>query len=105
MRHAVKIAGALAGIAVLAGVALLLFLGSDSKKPAAEAELRQAEQALEAAAPEARKVVPAMVEENVNLLAGAKKQLAQGDYAGALTSARLLKRRVDELLRATAERK
>ena len=98
-----KLAAAAGALVLLAGVALLLFLGSDSKKPAAEAALREAEQAVNAAAPEARKYVPAMVQENLDVLAEAKKQLQRGDYKAALASAVQLKSRADEMVRATAE--
>ncbi len=101
--HVGKVAAAAAALAVLVAVALLLLLGSDSKKPAAEKALREAEVAITAAAPEARRYVPAMVQENMNVLAEAKKQLARGDYKAALASAEALKARADELVRATAE--
>lgn len=104
-RHVGKIAGALAGIAVLAVVGLLLYAGSDSKKPAAEAALREAEQAVAAVVPESRPYVPAMVDDTLTILAGAKKQLAQGEYKAVLASAEQLKLRADEMRRATAERK
>ena len=105
-RKMIRSLGAAAGgVVVLALVGAVLFLGSDSKKPAAEVALREAEQAIAAAAPEASKYVPAMVQENLNVLAEAKKQLARGDYKAALASAVQLKARADELVRATAERK
>lgn len=75
-----------------------------SKAPA-EAAVKAAEQAVDAARPVAEKFVPDQVKSLSDALADAKDKFGKGDYAGALAAAKDLPARANEVVAAAKAKK
>jgi hypothetical protein len=91
-------------LALLALVAPLAFLYGCSKAPA-EAAIKAAEQAVDAAKPVAEKLVPDQVKGLTDALADAKDKFGKGDYAGALAAAKDLPAKANEVVAAAKAKK
>lgn len=87
--------------AILAPLALM---AACSKAPA-EAALKAAGQAVDAARPVAEKFVPDQMKSLTDALAGAKDKFGKGDYAGALAGAKDIPARATEVVAAAKTKK
>jgi len=87
--------------AILAPLALMV---ACSKAPA-EAALRSAEQAVDAARPVAEKLVPDQMKSLTDALAGAKDKFGKGDYAGTIEAAKDIPAKANEVVAAAKAKK
>jgi hypothetical protein len=87
--------------AVIAPLALMI---ACSKAPA-EAALKSAEQAVDAARPVAEKFVPDQMKTLSAALADAKDKFGKGDYAGTLTAAKDIPAKASEVVAAAKAKK
>ena len=87
--------------AILAPLALMV---ACSKAPA-EAALRSAEQAVDAARPVAEKLVPDQMKSLADALAGAKDKFGKGDYAGTIEAAKDIPAKANEVVAAAKAKK
>jgi len=91
---------------VIAVVVFGLFLVACSRdKGPAEAEIKAAEEALNASKAEASKYVPDQVKSVEDALKGSKDQFAKGEYTAALTSAKDVSAKAKDLGSAAAAKK
>jgi hypothetical protein len=87
--------------AILAPLALM---AACSKAPA-EASIKSAEQAVDAARPVAEKFVPDQMKTLSDSLAGAKDKFAKGDYAGSMTDSKDIPAKAGEVVAAAKAKK